>query len=113
MGDENLVSKLLKATLGKSSSRYVYRKGRRIKYEDYQILDAQDKEALEMREELDFSIIDGELDKLNKEYERQSDLKQRMILAIKYDLLLENFVHDNIDYIIQLKKQLKELEEND
>jgi hypothetical protein len=113
MGDESLVSKLLKETLGKSSSRYVYRKGKRIKFEEYQILDAQDKEVLEMREELDFTKIDAELERLNEEYRKQKDSKQRQILAIKYDLVLENFVHDNPNYIIQLKQQLKELEETD
>lgn len=113
MGDESLVSKLLKATLGKSSSRYVYRKGKRIKFEEYQFLDAQDKEVLEMKEVLDFSKIDKELEKINKEYENQKNPIKRQILFIKYELLLENFVHDNPNYIIQLKQQLKELEEKD
>ena len=111
MGEENLVSKLLKLTAGKSSSRYVYRKGKRIKFEEYQILDAQDKEVLEMREGLDFSIIDGELEKINKEWDKQKDPILKQILFIKYELVLENFVHDDTNNIIQLKKQIKELEE--
>jgi len=113
MGDDSLVQKLLKETLGKSSSRYVYRKGKRIKFEEYQILDAQEKESLEIREVLDFTKIDSELDRINNEWKQQKDPIKREILFIKYELVLENFVHDNPDYIIKLKNKLKQLEGNE
>lgn len=103
------VEKLLKAVKGKSCSRYVLRKGKKIKSEDYEIMDAQDKEALELRDTLDWAEVDKKLDELNHEYEREKDPIQREILFIKYELMVESHVGDEPHRINQLKLKLNKL----
>jgi len=100
MGNENssFVDLLIKQTHLKSSARYIKRKGQRFKTDEYEYLDSQIKEELEMSDPPDWSKVDNILDRLNIRYKKEIDPLRQEILFIVYTLVVEEYVIvDKID----------------
>lgn len=99
MGDNNssFVDLLIKQTHHKSSARYIKRKGQRFKTEEYEFLDSQIKEELNMPNSIDWDDIDEILDQLNFRYQEEVDPLRQEILFTVYTLVVEE--HIIIDYI--------------
>jgi hypothetical protein len=105
------VDALFNAIKNKSSARYVTRKGIRIKTEDYEILDSQTKEDLNLPPSvIDWSVVDTKLNELNQQWNNEKDKLKRKILETKYDLLVEITAGDCPSKIKELKLQLASLE---
>jgi hypothetical protein len=112
MGNENnsFVNLLVKQTQHKSSARYIKRKGQRFKTEEYEYLDSQIKEELEMADPPDWFEVDEILDQLNIQYKKEINPLRREILFVVYTLVVEEHVIvDQIDSseIKQLYNKLK------
>jgi hypothetical protein len=111
MGTNASIAELLKTANKQSGSRYVIKKGKRIKREDYKYMNPQDKETLEMREGQNWSEIDKELDKLNEEWIKETCPLMREVLDIRYQLKCEYFIKPVKEFekkhVIKLEKKLK------
>lgn len=93
-----------------SSARYIIRGGRRLKIDEYNYLDLNEKEALSLKDDVDWSSIDSKLDQLNSEWILEVDSLNRELLSLKYDFLIESFVGDEPTIITILKEKIKKLE---
>lgn len=95
----------------KSSARYVSRKGQRIKIEDYQNMDPQKKEELNLPTQDDiWAEVDSQLDELNKQWNLESNKFRKKLLELKYDLLVEQTAKDDPIKIEELTAKICELE---
>ena len=98
---------LIKESKLKTSARYTQLKGKKFKTEEFQNLDPQIKEKLDMGDQsVDWSKIDEELDKYNKEYDSETDIIQREIISLKYDLLVEEFIETDLERVKKIKYKL-------
>lgn len=105
------INSLLNQIKGKSCARYINRKGIRIKAEDYEIMDPQDKESLEMPTGISiWTDVDDRLNELNQLWDKEPNKLKRKHLELQYDLLVETTAGDDPERIKTIKQQLFDLE---
>jgi hypothetical protein len=91
--------------------RYKIINGQRIKIEEYNNLENQEKENLLFKDEIDYSVIDDELYELDKEWKTEIDPVMKQILSLKYDLIIFQFFHheEDVNLITELTNHLNDL----
>ena len=111
MEEDSFLDRLLNSSKDKSSARYKKRKGKRFKTDEYEFLEVQLKEELEMPNSTDdWDEIDNYLDDLNHQYNKETDPTRREILYIVHGLVIEKHIiidQIDLDEINKLYNKLK------
>lgn len=108
---DKILSSIGNSNIG--ASRYKTIQGNRYSIEELDRMDLQTKEELLHPPTFSFDSIDKDLERLNHEYEKETNYVRRKILILKYDLMIEKFgpiTKESLEIVEGIQKEILILE---